>query len=146
MISPGDLEEHSKLYEAGLYVSLYEKVNSLGPLHTWLEPDAAVLAGCDQPALSADVLRRLIEAYRDRKDPAATMAACAYAGILGVPALFARGEFGRLAVLEGDRGARDLLRERPGRVVRVPWPEGARDVDRPADLPGPACGDPDPAL
>jgi molybdenum cofactor cytidylyltransferase len=108
--------------------------------------EAVVLASCDQPALSADVLRRLIEAYRGRKDPAATMAACSYAGVLGVPALFARDEFGRLAALEGDRGARDLLRQRADRVVRIPWPEGARDVDTPEDLQGPACGDPDAAL
>jgi len=110
------------------------------------EIDAAVLTGCDQPGLSAEVLSRLIEAYRGRVDPTATMAACAYAGVLGVPALFARGEFGRLATLEGDRGARDLLRERADRVVRVPWPRGAIDVDTPDDLPGAACADPDAAL
>ena len=108
--------------------------------------EAVVLAGCDQPDLSADVLRRLIEAYRGRQDLTATMAACAYDGVLGVPALFAREEFGRLVALEGDRGARDLLRDRAERVVRVSWPQGARDVDTPEDLPGPACGDSDAAL
>ena len=110
------------------------------------EIEAVVLTACDQPRLSADVLRRLIEAYLGREDRTATMAACAYAGTLGAPALFAREEFGRLLALEGDRGARDLLRARAGRVVRVSWPEGARDVDSVEDLPGPACGDPGAAL
>ena len=110
------------------------------------EIEAAVLTGCDQPWLCAGVLRRLIEAYRGREDPTATMAACAYAGILGVPALFARGEFDRLAALEGDRGARDLLRAGDEGVVRISWPEGVRDVDLPEDLPGRACGDPGAAL
>ena len=108
--------------------------------------EAAVLMVCDQPRLSAEVLRGLIEAYLGREDRTATMAACAYAGTLGVPALFARGEFDRLLALQGDRGARDLLRARPGRVVRVSWPEGIRDVDSSGDLPGPACGDPRTAL
>jgi molybdenum cofactor cytidylyltransferase len=108
--------------------------------------EAAVLTACDQPRLSADVLRGLIEAYRDRDDRLATMAACAYAGTLGAPALFAQQEFGRLLALRGDRGARDLLRSRVARVVQVSWPEGARDVDSPEDLPGPACSDPGAAL
>jgi len=110
------------------------------------EVEAVVLTGCDQPHLSAEVFRRLLEAYRGREDPAASMAACEYAGTLGAPALFARVEFGRLLSLEGDRGARDLLRAEAGRVVRISWPEGARDVDTPEDLPGPTCGDPDAAL
>jgi len=110
------------------------------------EVEAVVLTGCDQPHLSAEVFRRLLEAYRGREDPAASMAACEYAGTLGAPALFARAEFGRLLSLEGDRGARDLLRAEAGRVVRISWPEGARDVDTPEDLPGPTCGDPDAAL
>ena len=110
------------------------------------EIEAAVLTACDQPRLSADVLRRLIEAYLGREDRAATMAACAYAGTLGVPALFAQPEFDRLLALEGDRGARGLLRAGAARVVRVSWPEGARDVDTPEDLPGPTCGDSGAAL
>ena len=110
------------------------------------EVEAVVLTGCDQPHLSADVLRRLLEAYRGREDPAASMAACDYAGTLGSPALFARTEFARLLALDGDRGARGLLRAEDERVIRICWPEGARDVDVPEDLPGPACGDPDAAL
>jgi len=110
------------------------------------DAEAVVLMGCDQPHLSADVLRRLLEAYRGRNDATATMAACAYAGTLGAPALFAREEFGRLLALGGDRGARDLLRAEADRVVRISWPDGARDVDVLGDLPGPTCGDPNAAL
>ena len=102
--------------------------------------------GCDQPHVSPGVLRRLLAAYRGRENPTATMVACAYAGTLGAPALFAREEFGRLLALRGDRGARDLLRAETDRVVRISWPEGARDVDVPEDVPGAACGDPDAAL
>ena len=110
------------------------------------EVEAVVLTGCDQPHLSADVIRRLLEAYRGRAERAVSMAACDYAGTLGAPALFARVEFGRLLALGGDLGARELLRAQADRVARIPWPEGARDVDAPDDLPGPACGNPDTAL
>ncbi len=115
-------------------------------LHAVSDVEAVVLTGCDQPHLTAGVLDGLIDAWRGRQQAEATMAASAYAGTLGAPALFARREFGRLLALEGDRGARDLLREDADRVIHVPWPDGARDVDVPGDLPGPACGDPDAAL
>jgi molybdenum cofactor cytidylyltransferase len=60
--------------------------------------------------------------------------ACAYAGTLGPPALFGRAWFGELMRLRGDRGAKRILERERGRVFRVSWPEGAIDVDRPADL------------
>jgi CTP:molybdopterin cytidylyltransferase MocA len=65
---------------------------------------------------------------------------------LGTPALFAAVEFAALDALAGDRGARDLLRARSDRVSSISWPEGARDVDGPEDLPGAACDNPDAAL
>lgn len=108
--------------------------------------DAVVLTGCDQPCLSSAVLRRLIEAYRDRRDRARTMVASTYAGTRGTPALFSRAEFDRLLELEGDRGARDLLRETAGGVVDVSWPDGARDIDAEDDLSGLACEDSDAEL
>jgi molybdenum cofactor cytidylyltransferase len=110
------------------------------------EPEAVVLMGCDQPKVSAEVIAGLISAYRGRRDSTFTAAACAYAGVLGTPALFARSEFGKLETLRGDRGAGGLLRADPGRVVAVDWHDGATDVDEPADLPGLPCGDTDPAL
>ena len=64
------------------------------------------------------------------------MAACEYGGTLGVPAIFERSMFGALLDLRGDRGARDLLRAGGAPVCRVPWPEGAVDVDDEADVRG----------
>jgi CTP:molybdopterin cytidylyltransferase MocA len=37
-------------------------------------------------------------------------------------------------MLRGDRGAQTLLRRAPDRVVRVPMPSAALDVDTPEDL------------
>ena len=85
---------------------------------------------CDQPAVSADVLCRLIDARREQGLP---MAACAYAGTLGPPALFLRECFRDLLALEGDSGARRLLLRSKEAVAAVDFPDGALDVDTPED-------------
>jgi molybdenum cofactor cytidylyltransferase len=108
--------------------------------------EAVVLLGCDQPGLDAEVIRRLLDAYHKRRSSGVTMVASAYGETLGTPALFAAVEFAALDALAGDRGARDLLRARSDRVSSISWPEGARDVDGPEDLPGAACDNPDAAL
>jgi CTP:molybdopterin cytidylyltransferase MocA len=91
----------------------------------------ALVALTDQPALDATHLIALRDAWRATP---ARAAASAYAGVLGVPALLPRAWFARIAQLEGDVGARALLRERAGEVIAVPAPALARDLDTPADL------------
>jgi molybdenum cofactor cytidylyltransferase len=85
----------------------------------------------DQAAVSADDLKRLAGTWR--KQPQ-YIAAALYAGTLGAPAIFPRAAFRELAELRGDAGARALLRRNADRVVRVPMPSAAVDVDTPEDL------------
>jgi molybdenum cofactor cytidylyltransferase len=99
-------------------------------LGTAMPPDAILFTVCDQPALEATVLDRLIDSWTPSRPWAV---AAGYAGTLGVPALFDRRAFDDLSALSGDRGARDLLRRDSSRVVVVDWPDGARDVDDPED-------------
>lgn len=87
----------------------------------------ALLTTCDQLALDGAVLRRMIDAFDD--DPG-RIVACAYAGTVGIPVLFGRGWFDRLAELRGDRGAKALLLEAPECRVDIAWPPGAEDRDR----------------
>jgi molybdenum cofactor cytidylyltransferase len=96
------------------------------------EAAGAVILGCDQPRLTAEHLRALIEAFTGQAEPA--IAASAYAGTLGVPAVFPREVFAELRLLEGDRGARVLLMKPPCRLVAVDFPGGEIDIDLPADL------------
>jgi molybdenum cofactor cytidylyltransferase len=91
---------------------------------------AALLLACDQPMISEGVIVRLIEAFDGSENG---LVACEYSGTVGIPALFGQAHFRRLSELSGDRGAKSLLLEDPERVVRVPWPEGAADIDTPAD-------------
>lgn len=85
----------------------------------------------DQAAVSTDDLRRLAGAWRKQTQ---YIAAALYAGQAGVPAIFPRSTFRALSELRGDVGARALLRRNGDRVIRVPMPSAAIDIDTPEDL------------
>jgi molybdenum cofactor cytidylyltransferase len=81
--------------------------------------DAVVVMTCDQPAVTAEHLRKLIE--RCAEKPVAS----AYAERQGVPACFPAGSFDALLCQTGDLGARELLRD----ADSVPLELGELDVD-----------------
>ncbi|MBS0377278.1 MAG: nucleotidyltransferase family protein [Proteobacteria bacterium] len=85
----------------------------------------------DQPGVTPDDLKRLAGTWR--KQPQ-YVAAALYSGTTGVPAIFPRSLFQELAQLRGDQGARALLRRNSDRLVRVPMPGAALDIDTPEDL------------
>jgi len=91
----------------------------------------ALLLLADQPAVTLSDLQRLADAWR--RAPQFTVAA-QYAGTVGVPAIFPRAEFGALLQLRGDRGAQQLLRRNPERLISVPVASAAVDVDTKEDL------------
>ena len=88
---------------------------------------AAVLLACDQTRLNLSVVLNVCDAFDGV--PLRTVAS-AYAGTVGIPALFERGWFERLGALTGDRGAKSLLLERPDLRIDIDWPPGAHDRDR----------------
>jgi CTP:molybdopterin cytidylyltransferase MocA len=89
-----------------------------------------MLLACDQPALTAEHLRAMVDASRN----GAAIVASLYAGATGIPAIFPASQFERLLALRGDQGARLLLREPQCEVIPVPFDGGEVDVDTPADL------------
>lgn len=86
---------------------------------------------CDQPALDAAHLQALVQRWQQAPLRAV---ASAYAGISGVPALLPRSWL-VAGALQGDRGARALLRERCKEVDNVENQQLHIDVDTAADLP-----------
>ncbi len=85
----------------------------------------------DQAGVTLFDLQRLVGAWRRQPDQ---VIAATYAGHSGVPAIFPAHCFSALLELRGDVGARLLLQRWAGRVVHVPMPSAALDVDTPEDL------------
>jgi CTP:molybdopterin cytidylyltransferase MocA len=98
---------------------------------------AAMLLVADQPAVTAEDLSRLTEAWQD--DPQRVVAA-RYLGVLGVPCIFPRAAFFELSQLRDDVGARALLRRNAEAITAVRMPNAAIDIDRPVDLTAMARG------
>lgn len=87
---------------------------------------AIVLLG-DQPAVNAVSLRALADAYERTESP---IVQATYSGRPGHPVLFDRSLWADLEAIEGDKGARDLLKNNPEWVVKVELGgEVPRDLD-----------------
>ena len=93
--------------------------------------NGVLLLLADQAGVTSEDLRRLAGSWR--RQPS-YMVAALYAGDIGAPAIFPRSAFRDLAELRGEVGAREVLRRNPDRVVRVPMPSAALDIDTPEDL------------
>lgn len=93
--------------------------------------DAVLILLGDQVAVTADDLKRLAGAWKEQDS---VIAAATYDQHVGVPAIFPRICFNELAELRGDQGARRIIERNTYRVVRVPMPNGAVDLDTPEDL------------
>ena len=92
--------------------------------------DAILLLTCDQPAVTPFHLLQLLVASEEGK----RIAASTYAARTGVPAIFPQKYFPELLTLEGDNGARHLLREHQDEVVKVVLENGELDLDTPQSL------------
>jgi molybdenum cofactor cytidylyltransferase len=76
--------------------------------------DVLVLMLGDQPGVSAETVAALVGGHGD-----APLAVCAYDDGPGHPIAFARGVFGALTDLHGDKGVWRLLDQRAGEVAHV---------------------------
>jgi molybdenum cofactor cytidylyltransferase len=92
--------------------------------------EVAILLG-DQPQITAAHLIQMQKLFESV--PAAAVAA-EYNGTLGVPAIFKRELFGRLAGLAPEAGAKSILLDPELSVVRYQLPEAAVDIDTPEDF------------
>lgn len=93
------------------------------------EVDAAVILLGDQPTVTSESVRALLEARGGRP-----IIASEADGLLAPPVLIERSHFGVVEELGGDIGLRDVLNSHPEWVEAVPVPAHAPDVDTPDDL------------
>lgn len=117
-------------WEQGISTSIHAGLEALKKS----APDAAgaLILTCDQPRLTAVHLRDLMDAFATQNEP--VIVASAYAGVLGIPAVFPRIVFAHLRALSGDKGAGALLVKPPCRLIEVPLSGGEVDIDEPVDL------------
>lgn len=103
----------------------------VGIEHVYTRADAAVIALGDMPCVSAESIDRLIRAYRDGNGD---VLVAAYEGVRGNPVLFDEKWFDDLRRLDGDVGAREIVR-RHGTLIETGDPGVRSDVDTLEDLP-----------
>ena len=92
--------------------------------------DGWLIALGDMPWVSAQSITAVAVAL----NTGAAVARPVYAGIAGYTVAFSAVLGPSLLALQGDQGARDLLRQAPVTEVRCADPGVLRDVDRPRDL------------
>jgi molybdenum cofactor cytidylyltransferase len=115
-------------WEQGIATSIHAGISAAQELGA----AAVLLLVCDQPRLTAEHLRGLIAAHD--KAPPPTIAASAYAGISGIPAIFPASQFPHLLALQGDAGARHLLQNPDCAMLSVSFTGGEIDLDTLSDL------------
>ncbi|QJE95885.1 nucleotidyltransferase family protein [Luteolibacter luteus] len=117
---------HHADWEQGMGSSLASGVRHLLDLAPDIEAVLVLLS--DQPAVTTDLLEAMFAALRE---PVPSIVLCDHGEATGPPALFAAEHFDRLLGLGGDQGARVIASRHPEAVGKVPFPEGAWDIDSP---------------
>ncbi|GAB5467050.1 MAG: molybdopterin-binding/glycosyltransferase family 2 protein [Rhodospirillales bacterium] len=123
------LSVHNRNFAAGLSTSMKRGLAALPD-----DCDAAVVLLGDMPRIDAGVIDRLIASF----NPLEGRAIClpTFQGQRGNPVLLGRQFFSEAQTVEGDQGARELLREYGEWIAEVPIEDAAilLDVDTPAAL------------
>jgi molybdenum cofactor cytidylyltransferase len=119
---------HNPDFADGMAGSIRTGMNALVP-----DLDAVIVLLGDMPRIDSDILRKLIDAYRE-SDSNLIVTATAD-GKRGNPVLWDRRFFDDLKSLSGDIGARHIIAENPGFVSEVEIGPAARlDLDTPQAL------------
>lgn len=89
--------------------------------------DAILIALVDQPFLSTEYLQRMIAAYKPGQN--SIIASGSPDGWFGVPALFDKACFPSLAQLNGEKGAKGIIRQHQTKTILVETNSILRDMD-----------------
>jgi len=88
--------------------------------------DSVILAVSDQPHVSADLFGTM-QLLKDQSGKG--IIAASYAGTLGTPVLFTRGYFNQLKSLNGNQGAKNIVKINMHDVCTVEFEKGSVDID-----------------
>ncbi|HEY4073710.1 MAG TPA: nucleotidyltransferase family protein [Herbaspirillum sp.] len=112
--------------DAGLGHSLAAGVRAAPDARNWL------VALADMPGITPQTMQTVAAACHQAHDIAVPV----YADQRGHPVAFGSAYYDQLAALQGDSGARAVLRENAAAVIEVPCADAGilRDIDTPRDL------------
>src|SRR4029077_10487175 len=122
------IRAHNQEWQRGIGSSIRCGIQAL--INSAPDIEASVLLVCDQPAVGARVIERLIAL---RETTCKSIITSSYANTLGVPAVFDRSVFGELLSLGDEAGAKSIILRNPERVAQFQFPEGEIDVDTRSD-------------
>ena len=111
-------------WESGMASSISCGITNLQELAP--ESKAVILMVCDQPFVNAKLLNNLITKHKDTRQ---SIVASSYANTLGTPALFHQSLFSELLVLEGESGAKSLIKKYSLQTGFVSFDQGRIDID-----------------
>ena len=96
------------------------------------EFSAAMFLLGDQPRLRSATIDHLLECFWNSRK---SICVPVYRGIRGNPTIFGRSMYGKLMAIEGDVGARNVIRDNPQLVLQVELDDPAcfNDIDVPSD-------------
>lgn len=117
-------------WEQGISTSIHAGLTAVE--HSVPQTGGVLILACDQPRLTAEHVRAMLEVFCTQAAPA--IVASTYKDVFGIPAVFPREIFADLRALRGDKGARALLMQPPCPLVALPFPGGEIDIDFPADI------------
>ena len=94
------------------------------------QTDAVIVMVCDQPRITGDHLKNLIQKYTETRSK---IVASTYSGAVGVPALFDKSLFPELFDVEDGMGAKKVLINHQVSIVTIDFKGGEIDLDTPGD-------------
>lgn len=118
----------NEAWATGMSSSIRKGLKALTDQHTHLE--GAVIMMCDQPFVTAGLLKELISTYKQTGKP---IVISHYGEAMGPPAFFHHSFFKQLIELQGDEGAKKIVQQHRHKLSFVNFPQGKIDIDSKAD-------------
>jgi molybdenum cofactor cytidylyltransferase len=92
--------------------------------------ESVILAVSDQPHVSSDLFGKM-KALKEQSEKG--IVASSYAGTLGTPVLFTKEYFNQLKSLEGNQGAKNIVKLNMDDVCSIEFEKGSIDIDTKED-------------
>lgn len=118
----------NKEFNTGLSSSIVAAINHIEKRQVDL--DAALIMLADQPEVTSEYLNTLIAVYQKN---ATKIIASNYNNNPGVPAMFPKKHFKNLALLKGDKGAKDFLKLHASETINIHRDLPLKDIDTEKD-------------